>query len=70
MKSISKRIAQLQQTKARTSKIRSKTIRSLKSAKLLHRKSTSSGSLTGKSVRLTGTDPQFLQLIIGIGHPQ
>ena len=42
MKSISKRIAQLQQTKARTSKIRSKTIRSLKSAKSLHRKSTSS----------------------------
>ena len=41
MKSISKRIAQLQQTKARTSKIRSKTTRSLKSAKLLHKKSTS-----------------------------
>jgi len=42
MKSISKRITQLQQTKARTSKIRSKIIRSLKSAKSLHRKSTSS----------------------------
>ena len=42
MKSISKRIAQLKQTKARTSKIRSKTIRSLKSAKSLHKKSTSS----------------------------
>jgi len=42
MKSISKRVAQLQQTKARTSKIRNKTIRSLKSVKSLHRKSASS----------------------------
>ena len=42
MKSISKRVAQLQQTKARTSKIRNKTIRSLKSVKSLHRKSVSS----------------------------
>ena len=41
MKSISKRIAQLQKTKARTAKIRSKTIQSLKFAKTLHRKSTS-----------------------------
>jgi len=42
MKSISKRIAQLQQTKARTSKVRSKTIQSLKSAKSSYRKSISS----------------------------
>ena len=42
MKSISKRAAQLQQTKARTSKTRNKTIRALKSVKSLHRKSTSS----------------------------
>ena len=41
MKSISKRLAQLQQTKTRTAKIRSKTLRSLKSAKTLYRKSTS-----------------------------
>ena len=41
MKSISKRVAQLQKTKIRTAKIRRKTLRSLKSAKSLHRKSTS-----------------------------
>ena len=42
MKSITKRVAELQQMKARTSKIRSKAIRSLKSAKSSYRKSTSS----------------------------
>ena len=42
MKSISKRIAELQQMKARTSKIRSKAIQSLKSAKSSYRKSISS----------------------------
>ena len=42
MKSITKRIAELQQMKARTSKIRSKTVQSLKSAKSSYRKSTSS----------------------------
>ena len=41
MKSISKRVAQLQKTKIRTAKIRRNTLRSLKSAKSLHRKSTS-----------------------------
>ena len=41
MKSITKRVAELQLMKARTSKIRSKTTQSLKSAKLLHKKSTS-----------------------------
>ncbi len=42
MKSITKRAAELQQMKARTSKIRSKVMRSLKSAKLSYRKSSSS----------------------------
>ena len=42
MKSITKRIAELQQMKARTSKIRSKAIQSLKSAKSSYRKSSSS----------------------------
>ena len=42
MKSMSKRVTQLQQTKARTLKTRNKTTRSLKSAKSLHRKSASS----------------------------
>ena len=42
MKSMSKRVTQLLQTKARTLKIRNKTTRSLKSAKSLHRKSASS----------------------------
>jgi len=41
MKSISKRVTQLQKTKIRTAKIRRKTVQSLKSAKSLHRKSTS-----------------------------
>jgi len=41
MKSISKRVAQLQKTKIRTAKIRRKTLRSLKSTKSLHRKSIS-----------------------------
>ena len=41
MKSISKKIAQLQKTRVRTAKIRRKTVQSLKSAKKLHRKSTS-----------------------------
>ena len=41
MKSISKRVIQLQQKKIRTSKIRNKTSRSLKMAKSLHKKSTS-----------------------------
>ena len=41
MKSISKRVAQLQKTRVRTAKIRRKTVQSLKSAKKLHRKSTS-----------------------------
>ena len=41
MKSISKRIAQLQKTRVRTAKMRRKTVQSLKSAKKLHRKSTS-----------------------------
>ena len=41
MKSISKRILQLQQKKIRTSKIRNKTLRSLKTAKSLYGKSTS-----------------------------
>ena len=41
MKSISKRVAQLQKTRVRTAKMRRKTVQSLKSAKKLHRKSTS-----------------------------
>ena len=41
MKSISKRVTQLQKTKIRTAKIRRKTVQSLKSAKKMHRKSTS-----------------------------
>ena len=41
MKSISKRVAELQKTRVRTAKIRRKTVQSLKSAKKLHRKSTS-----------------------------
>ena len=41
MKSISKRVAQLQKTRARTAKMRRKTVQSLKSAKKLHRKSAS-----------------------------
>ena len=41
MKSISKRVTQLQKTKIRTAKMRRKTVQSLKSAKSLHRKSTS-----------------------------
>lgn len=41
MKSITKRVLQLQQKKIRTSKIRNKTLRSLKTAKSLHRKSAS-----------------------------
>jgi len=41
MKSISKRVLQLQQKRIRISKIRNKTLRSLKTAKSLHRKSTS-----------------------------
>ena len=32
--------------------------------------STSSGSLTGRSARGTGTTPHFAQWIIGIGQPQ
>ncbi len=42
MKSITKRVAELQQMKVRTSKIRSKVMRSLKSAKSSYRKSSSS----------------------------
>ena len=41
MKSISKRVLQLQQRKIRTSKVRNKTLRSLKTTKSLYRKSTS-----------------------------
>ena len=41
MKSISKRVAQLQKTKIRTAKIRRETLQSLKSTKKLYRKSTS-----------------------------
>ena len=41
MKSISKRVLQLQQKKIRTSKVRNKTLRSLKTTKSLYRKSTS-----------------------------
>ena len=41
MKSVSKRILQLKQTKTRSSIIRNKTLRALKTAKLLRRKSTS-----------------------------
>ena len=41
MKSISKRVLHLQQKKIRTSKIRNKTLQSLKTAKSLYRKSTS-----------------------------
>ena len=54
MKSISKRLAQLQKTKTRTTKIRSKTLRSLKSAKTLHRKSAAainSMQLRGSKIR-------------------
>ena len=41
MKSSSKKVVQLQQKKTRSSKIRNKAIRSLKTARKLHRKSTS-----------------------------
>ena len=41
MKSFSKKAVQLQQKKTRSSKIRNKAIRSLKTARKLHRKSTS-----------------------------
>ena len=41
MKSIYKRVAQLQKTRVRTAKMRRKTVQSLKSAKKMHRKSTS-----------------------------
>ena len=41
MKSISKRVLHLQQKKTRASKIRNKTLRAFKTAKSLHRKSTS-----------------------------
>jgi len=41
MKSVSKRILQLKQTKTRSSRIRNNTLRALKTAKLLRRKSTS-----------------------------
>mgnify|MGYP001323381721 CR=1 FL=1 len=66
MKSISKRVAQLQKTKIRTAKIRRKTLQSLKSAKSLHRKSTS--TINSMQHRVSKIRSELDEISSGLQH--
>ena len=66
MKSISKRVAQLQKTKIRTAKMHRKTLRSLKSAKKLHRKSTS--TINSMQRRVSKIRSELDEISSGLQH--